>query len=189
MEVFHRFGFKKASMEDIAAAAGLSRQGLYLKFRTKERLFEAALEQLIKRLLGTIRAICAKRGPAVEQQLARIFEVLHADMLAMSARADAAELLEVARSRHGDLVAGFERDFTSLVAGLLSEAGVASRWAPAGITARQLAEHLLLANSGIKASMSSGAEYRDRMAVAVALVVRGAPAPMAASRYAERDRR
>ncbi len=86
----------------------------------------------------------------------------------------------MARSRRGDLVAGFERDFTSLVADFLSDAGVASRWRPAGITARRLGEHLLLATSGIKASVSSGTEYRDRMAVAVALVVRGAAAPSAA---------
>ncbi|KQO98099.1 hypothetical protein ASF33_07245 [Methylobacterium sp. Leaf92] len=56
---------------------------------------------------------------------------------------------------------------------------VASRWARVGITARQLGEHLLLATSGIKASVSSSAKYRDRMAVAVELVVRGGPVPAA----------
>ena len=31
-----RYGFKKTSMDDVAQAAGVSRQGLYLYFDTKE---------------------------------------------------------------------------------------------------------------------------------------------------------
>ena len=38
MRVFLRYGFKKTSMDDLARAAGLSRQGLYLHYRTKEEL-------------------------------------------------------------------------------------------------------------------------------------------------------
>ena len=77
MEVFFRFGFRKASMDDVAAAAGLSRQGLYLKFRTKEHLFEAALEHLIGRLLDGARAICAQDGLDVETRLTDLFDALH----------------------------------------------------------------------------------------------------------------
>lgn len=51
MSVFFRFGFKKASMDDIAQSAGLSRQALYLRFHNKDQLFEAALRHLISRLL------------------------------------------------------------------------------------------------------------------------------------------
>ncbi len=175
MGVFFRFGFRKAAMDDIAAAAGLSRQALYLRFRTKDQLFEAALRHLIDRLLDTAQAICAASDRDAETRLLAVFEALHGDGLDGGARAGAAELLELARVRHGNLVAGFERDFVAILAALLSDAGIAARWAPAGLTALQLGEHLLMATSGIKASVSSGADYRSRMTVAVALVARGAP--------------
>ena len=37
--LFGRYGFKRASMEDIASEAGLSRTALYLQFRNKEEIF------------------------------------------------------------------------------------------------------------------------------------------------------
>ncbi|WP_224372856.1 TetR/AcrR family transcriptional regulator [Hyalangium versicolor] len=42
-EVFARFGFKKASMEDIARRAGVGKGSIYLHFESKEELFEACL--------------------------------------------------------------------------------------------------------------------------------------------------
>ena len=181
MEVFFRFGFRKASMDDVAAAAGLSRQGLYLKFRTKEQLFEAALEHLIGRLLDGARAICAEDVLDVEARLTSLFDALHGNMIGRSSRTDVAELLELARFKHAALVAGFERDFIVIAADLLTGNGIAGRWTAAGLSARQLAEHLLMAAAGIKASVASGDEYRARMAIAAALVVRGAPGLPAAS--------
>src|SRR3954470_17250970 len=43
LEVFGRYGFRKASMDDIARAADISRQGLYLHFANKDALFRAAI--------------------------------------------------------------------------------------------------------------------------------------------------
>jgi AcrR family transcriptional regulator len=42
--VFARFGYRKTSMDDIARAAGVSRQGLYLLFSNKEELFRRSVE-------------------------------------------------------------------------------------------------------------------------------------------------
>jgi DNA-binding transcriptional regulator YbjK len=41
LPVFVRYGFRKASMSDIARAAGISRASLYLSFNSKEELFRA----------------------------------------------------------------------------------------------------------------------------------------------------
>ncbi len=41
--IFCQYGFRKASMEDIAKAAGLSRQSIYKKFKSKEGVFEWAI--------------------------------------------------------------------------------------------------------------------------------------------------
>jgi len=44
--VFARYGFKRASMADIAAEAGVSRPALYLWFRSKQDVLRSLAEQL-----------------------------------------------------------------------------------------------------------------------------------------------
>lgn len=44
--IFCQYGFRKASMEDIAKAADLSRQSIYKKFKSKEGVFEWAIMAL-----------------------------------------------------------------------------------------------------------------------------------------------
>src|ERR1700759_1969729 len=45
--VFARFGFKKTSVDDIARAAGISKQGLYLHFASKEEVFVAGFKKYL----------------------------------------------------------------------------------------------------------------------------------------------
>ena len=44
--IFARFGFRRASMSQIAEEAGLTRQALYHHYASKEELFRAVVEQL-----------------------------------------------------------------------------------------------------------------------------------------------
>ncbi|MFP2957241.1 TetR/AcrR family transcriptional regulator [Myxococcus sp. 1LA] len=58
-EVFARFGFKKASVEDIARRANVGKGSIYLHFESKEALFEACVqvahEQSLAELETSIR--------------------------------------------------------------------------------------------------------------------------------------
>jgi AcrR family transcriptional regulator len=110
VKVFFQFGYRKTSMEDVAAAAEVSRPTLYLQFRNKERLFRAALEYLIEEMLVSIRRVAANRKGAVEQTLMGVFEVLCGDSLAVSSQINVAELLVVARSQEESIVCRFEAD-------------------------------------------------------------------------------
>ena len=44
-DVFSRFGFKKATMEDIAKAAGMGKSSIYYYFKSKEEIFEAVVKK------------------------------------------------------------------------------------------------------------------------------------------------
>ena len=44
--IFARFGYRRASMSQIAEEAGLTRQALYHRYPSKEALFRAVVEQL-----------------------------------------------------------------------------------------------------------------------------------------------
>jgi AcrR family transcriptional regulator len=43
LEMFLKYGYKRVSMNDIAETAGISRAGLYLYFKNKEEIFNAAI--------------------------------------------------------------------------------------------------------------------------------------------------
>src|SRR6185369_11944881 len=79
-QVFLRYGFKKTSMDDLARAAGLSRQGLYLHFATKEDLFKAGVHRLIEVMREAGRAVLASELP-VDERVLEFFVAVHAHML------------------------------------------------------------------------------------------------------------
>jgi AcrR family transcriptional regulator len=64
--VFLRFGYRKTAMEDIARAAGMSRQGLYLHYATKEELFRAADQVIDSRRVAGFGRI---EGPDTSEQV------------------------------------------------------------------------------------------------------------------------
>jgi AcrR family transcriptional regulator len=45
LTVFTRHGFRKTSIEDIAKAAGISRQGIYFHFKNKDEIFRASVQK------------------------------------------------------------------------------------------------------------------------------------------------
>jgi AcrR family transcriptional regulator len=44
-QVFSKYGFKKASMDDIAKASGMGKSSLYYYFKSKEEVFEAVVKK------------------------------------------------------------------------------------------------------------------------------------------------
>ncbi len=48
MDVFIHYGFKKASMDDVAQAVGISRQAIYKRFSNKTELFRTVIEYCMK---------------------------------------------------------------------------------------------------------------------------------------------
>ena len=174
VKVFFQFGYRKTSMEDVAAAAQVSRQTLYLQFRDKERLFRAALEYVTEQMLVSIRGLAANPNGTVEQRLIGVFELLCGDSLALSSQINIVELLAIARSQEESIVSRFEADVRSVIADTLTQAGTAARWERHGIGAQELAMHLLDTSAGIKSATGNLSEYKQRMALAIRIIVKGA---------------
>ena len=65
--VFAEHGFHQATLEAVAAAAGLSKGALYHYFPSKEQLFLALLEDRLGAGLSDIEAVIAERGSDGEQ--------------------------------------------------------------------------------------------------------------------------
>src|SRR5258706_15286706 len=67
--VFARYGFRKTSMDEVARAAGVSRQGLYLLFADKEELFRKAVAYKLTRQLSAAVAALSNERESLEARL------------------------------------------------------------------------------------------------------------------------
>src|SRR5579872_168607 len=98
--VFARFGFRRASMSQIAEEAGLTRQALYHHFESKEALFRAVIERVHE------SAIAAEETAITEAETAggSLGDILAAGMTArmstMIASLDGSPHLEELYSEH-----------------------------------------------------------------------------------------
>jgi len=168
--VFLRYGFKKTSMDDLARAAGLSRQGLYLHFPTKEDLFKADVLHVLQVMRAEGNALLASDLPVDERVLA-FFVAKHAHM--RGEKGYLGELIEAASHLVGDLLEKLEQEQIAAVAKLLRQSGVADAWKQAGLSAHDLAEQLFATSQGLKLGPTKTDDYRKKMRVAVQMVCHG----------------
>lgn len=172
-DVFMRYGFRKTSMDDLARAAGLSRQGLYLHFANKQTLFKAMVMQLLEAMRSDARKALARDDIGIEDRVLDAFDAMFAKAVG-SENLD--ELFATMVELFGRLnVRAIEDELASDVAQALHSAGVAEQWKDTEVSVKNLAELLFAASDGIKRRARTPAEYRDRMRMAVRLVCRGAP--------------
>src|ERR1700730_17618292 len=75
--IFLRYGFKKTSMDDGGGAAGVSRQGLYLYFDTKDLLFSESLQHLMSRLISNARSAAEDGNLSLRDRLLGCFYSVH----------------------------------------------------------------------------------------------------------------
>ena len=67
--VFGRFGFRKTSINDLAAAASLSKQGLYLHFSSKEEIFRSAFQHYLDAGLALVDQALTENGRSLAERL------------------------------------------------------------------------------------------------------------------------
>ena len=72
--IFCQYGFRKASMEDIAKAAGLSRQSIYKKFGSKEAIFEWALIEAVGLAFDATMSALSDETKSTKDRIAQAFD-------------------------------------------------------------------------------------------------------------------
>jgi AcrR family transcriptional regulator len=125
IQAFSRHGYRRCTMGDVAAAAGMSRPALYLMFCGKEELFRAVAETLladaaIAAELAWPEGVAAATGLAAAI-LAKDLPIQR--LCAASPHAD--EILAVAASLTADLHEASAARFIALVTRRLGDAGLA----------------------------------------------------------------
>ncbi|MBF8194625.1 TetR/AcrR family transcriptional regulator [Nonomuraea sp. K274] len=169
--VFLRFGLRKTSMDDLAEAAGLSRQGLYLHFKNKQEIFHASLRRVIARTQEAVAQALARTEPTAHERLLGALLAVHGP--AATATSEAVnELLAAANTLGESLLHDLERFVIDAVAAVLRAEGGPER--TRGISAEDLAYHLLAVSAGVKHLTIRPEDRARHIEVAIALVL-GSP--------------
>ena len=163
--VFARFGFRKASMDEVARAAGVSRQGLYLQFANKEELFRKTLEHSLSSQLNAAVAALTRPEEALEARLVAACDAW-AGRFVGSMGSDAADLMCASTSLAGTTLTQYEAEFESALTRAIADSPLDAFCSTAGFDPADLARTLHATARGLKQSAASRQEFLKGMTVA-----------------------
>jgi AcrR family transcriptional regulator len=163
--VFARYGFRKTSMDEVARAAGVSRQGLYLQFANKEELFRKALEHSLSNQLSAAVAALSRSQDGLEQRLIAACDAWSGRFVG-SLGADAADLMCASTSLAGATLTHYEAQFEQAVTRAIAESPLNGFCATAGLSPSELARALHATARGLKHSCASREAFVTGMTTA-----------------------
>jgi AcrR family transcriptional regulator len=178
MEVFAQFGYRRASMDQVAEEAGLTRQALYHYFKSKADLFRASVEALHE---GAHEAE-VEAGGAAEEAGRSLADILAAQIDArfrylvecLEETSQPGELLSERQAQTRDLIQSFLEQNVKLHTGTIERVcraqGLALR---EGMTAFDLARAIQIAVSGFD-DLQFKISFLDDLQRVVRLIVTGA---------------
>lgn len=162
--VFARYGFRKTSMEEVARAAGVSRQGLYLQFANKEELFRKALEHSLSSQLNAAVAALSVRGDSLESRIIAACDAWSGRFIG-SLGADAADLMCASTALAGSTLTHYESRFEAALSSAIADSPLHGFCATTGMAPADLARTLHATARGLKRS-ASREEFVKGMTVA-----------------------
>jgi AcrR family transcriptional regulator len=163
--VFARYGFRKTSMDEVARAAGVSRQGLYLQFANKEELFRKAVEHSLNSQLKAAVAALAHRQDSLELRLIAACDAWSGRFVG-SLGADAADLMCASTSLAGAILTHYETQFELAVTRAIADSPLDGFCTAAGLRPADLARALHATARGLKQSSASREEFVKGMTTA-----------------------
>ncbi|AGC45309.1 TetR family transcriptional regulator [Myxococcus stipitatus DSM 14675] len=124
-EIFVRYGFKKASVEDIARKAGVGKGSIYLHFESKEALFEACARKGHAEALADLKEMVRSRPTPTEQLRAYIHYCIRPQCWSPTGqRIELATLVEIGEQAK-QLIPGMVVEETDILTAVL-EKGIAA---------------------------------------------------------------
>lgn len=163
--VFARHGFRKASMDEVARAAEVSRQGLYLHFPTKEDLFRETIRYALERHLRNATVALAHADQPLEERLVSAFDGYIGPCLDGSDALDG--LLSPDCRLTGELVDEMSSCFVQQIAQVIEGSAVMETYGRCGLSAVDLATMLMATSRGLKTRVESRALFVEGMRKAI----------------------
>lgn len=117
--IFSRFGYRKTSMEEIARAAGFSRQGVYFYYATKEDLFRGTILYVYESRLRNAETLLTDRSRPIEERLTLALDAWYGQYIG-KVQAEASDLIESSSLHAADVVAPFNQRLDALMIKVLT---------------------------------------------------------------------
>ena len=170
-DVFMRYGFKRATMSDLADAAQMSRPALYLIFSSKEAVLRSVVAQIFNELLREVREGLSKND-SVADKLTFAFEIWCVRPFEMiQASPDAKDILESGYEFAAEITLQAFSDFETILSDILRP--LMTSQAEKNLSSEQLAHILATAVQGFKDSATSVTQLRDMIEGLITIVVAG----------------
>jgi AcrR family transcriptional regulator len=170
LTVFLRHGFKKTSMEDIAKAASISRQGIYLHFEDKDAIFRASILKTLDDGLQTANRIFDDDRLALEEKLLKALDEWFGRHIGLL-DPEASDLAEQCERVLGDAVEESRSEFQRKLEKVIL-ARSARKTKGAGKRAATVADILCTCGGIWKHDFSSRQEFSQKMRDAIRLCCR-----------------
>ncbi|WP_267421933.1 MULTISPECIES: TetR/AcrR family transcriptional regulator [unclassified Curtobacterium] len=161
MQTFVRFGYRKTSMDDVARAAQVSRQGLYFLFDSKPALFREAVTRALARDLDAV-ADALSDGRPLRERLLEAFDRWAGSFIGPLTD-QTGSVRDFDPALLGPVLHSAPRHFEDLVTAAIAESHPTD--------APDRARTLISASIGIKHQVETREQYAAPMAIALDLVV------------------
>jgi AcrR family transcriptional regulator len=164
--VLLRYGYRKASVDEVAQLAGISRQGVYLHFSTKDALFAATIKYLLDQSINASRVALSAPGVPLEERILNAFEAMAQGTLATYLD----EVLEAAERLTGTPAEELEGAIVAEFTTALERSPASSPWRRLGDDAESVAVLLYATSAGCKRLASSTPDYVEQMRHAIRFI-------------------
>src|SRR4051812_22856513 len=161
LEVFGRYGFRKASMDEIARSADISRQGLYLHFANKDALFRAAVRQELDTALDEAARRLNEQGVPLERRVVAGLDAWLGRYVGSMLASDIGNLLQEPAMQLGDVVDPAIAAFDARLAAAIAAAMYEKDRMRLGVTPDEIAAALHTLTQGAKYLANARAESRE----------------------------
>jgi AcrR family transcriptional regulator len=171
LETFWRYGFRKTSMDEVARAADISRQGLYFYFGNKEDLFRETMRKSLDDALAAVSARLAQADAPIEDRLVDAMDGWYGRHVGQFS-SDNSDLMEKSGALLGTMYADYYATFQARAVEAIAASPLTGRLASLGLTAADVVQTLHGCGVGWKHMPITRAEFARRARVAVTLICR-----------------
>ena len=174
--VFVRYGYRKTSMDDVAKAAEVSRQGLYVHFASKEDLFREMIHQAISLHLHEAHVALANEARSIGERLVAALGGWFGNREKLGEDSD---LLQESMQVAGAIIRDYQQRLHAEICAVIEKSELMSVYGARGISAADITNTLMATSRGLNATASSET-FIARLSVAIKILT--APCSAASDR-------
>lgn len=171
--LFHRYGFRKTSVDALATEAQVSKPTVYAHFADKDAVFAAVCERVLEDILREAQAAAAGPG-SLSTRLTAVLAAKFSVLFELVHRSPHAAELLAPRGQADAIIAAADARYLALVTDLLRAAAEAGEIDPAAasLSCPALARQLLQIAHGAGYGASDGASHRAQLGPLVKTTLR-----------------